>query len=105
MAAVKAGYASNRGFLLKELPKLGFDELLPVDGAFYVYANVRRFTNDSTAFAREMLDKAGVAATPGLDFDRTRGHGFIRFSFAGERAAIENGIDRLHAWLSNRNSI
>jgi len=102
LEAVKAGYAANRALLLRELPLLGFDELLPVDGAFYVYANVRRFTNDSVVFAREMLDGACVAATPGLDFDRTRGRGFIRFSFAGDGAAIEKGIARLGAWLADR---
>lgn len=102
LEAVKMGYARNRALLLTELPKIGFDELLPVDGAFYVYANVRRFTNDSVEFARQMLDEAGVAATPGLDFDRTRGHGFLRFSFAGDGAAMESGIERLRTWIAKR---
>ena len=104
LEAVKAGYAQNRRMLLESLPRLGFDELLPVDGAFYVYANVRRFTNDSLAFSREMLNDAGVAATPGLDFDPTRGNSFIRFSFAGDPAAIETGIARLETWLEKRGS-
>ena len=101
---VKAGYARNRQIMLDAMPKMGFDDLYPVDGAFYVYANVRRFTNDSVAFAREMLDEAGIAATPGLDFDRERGHGFIRFSFAGETKAIENGMHRLQSWLAKRSA-
>jgi aspartate/methionine/tyrosine aminotransferase len=99
LEAVKAGYARNRAALLTHLPRLGFDEILPVDGAFYVYASVARFTNDAHAFAARMLNEAGVAATPGPDFDRERGHRYIRFSFAGTNPAIEEGIARLGAWL------
>ena len=96
---IKAGYAANRKLLLEHMPKIGFDELLPVDGAFYVYASVRRFTNDSTAFAARMLAEAGVAATPGGDFDRARGHGFMRFSFSGTEADMAEAMDRLSHWL------
>jgi len=96
---VKAGYARNRETLLKRMPAIGFDELLPVDGAFYVYASVARFTNDALDFAGRMLREAGVAATPGLDFDHGRGHRYMRFSFAGTEADIAEGIDRLAGWL------
>ncbi len=99
LEAVKAGYAANRRLLLKRLPEIGFDELLPVDGAFYVYASVRRFSNDSMDFAKRMLAEAGVAASPGIDFDPVRGHNFIRFSFAGTTDQIAEGADRLAAWL------
>ena len=68
-------------------------------GAFYVYASVRRFANDATEFTRRMLAEAGVAATPGADFDRVRGHSFMRFSFAGTEADMAEGMDRLAAWL------
>lgn len=98
--AVRAGYAQNRQRLITALPRLGFDDLLPVDGAFYVYASVRRFSNDSADFARRMLHEAGIAATPGLDFDSRRGHGFIRFSFAGSAADIDRAVNRLESWLS-----
>jgi aspartate/methionine/tyrosine aminotransferase len=70
-----------------------------MDGAFYLYADVRRFTNDSLDFARRMLVEAGVAATPGPDFDTTRGHAFVRFSFAGTETAIAEACDRLENWL------
>lgn len=100
LEAVKAGYAANRRLLLERLPEIGFDELLPVDGAFYVYASVRRFSNDSMDFAKRMLAEAGVAASPGIDFDPVRGHNFIRFSFAGTTDQIAEGTDRLAAWLS-----
>jgi aspartate/methionine/tyrosine aminotransferase len=99
LEAVKAGYARNRAMLLERLPALGFDEFLPVDGAFYVYASVARFTNDALDFAGRMLREAGVAATPGPDFDHARGHRYMRFSFAGTEADISEGIDRLARWL------
>ncbi|KPL51217.1 1-aminocyclopropane-1-carboxylate deaminase [Prosthecomicrobium hirschii] len=97
--ATRAVYAANRAVLIDRLPRIGFDELLPVDGAFYVYASVKRFSNDSLEFARRMLVEAGVAATPGPDFDAARGHGFIRFSFAGTETDIVEAADRLQAWL------
>jgi len=99
LEAVKAVYARNRAQLLSHLPAIGFDELLPVDGAFYVYASVARFTNDAHAFAARMLNEAGVAATPGPDFDHARGHRYMRFSFAGTEGDISEGIERLTAWL------
>ncbi len=99
LEAVKAGYARNRALLLGRLPGLGFDEFLPVDGAFYVYASVARFTNDALDFSKRMLNEAGVAATPGPDFDHARGHRYVRFSFAGTEADIAEGIDRLAHWL------
>ncbi len=99
LEVVKAGYASNRAWLLENLPKIGFNELLPVDGAFYVYAGVREFTNDSMDFAKRMLAEAGVATTPGADFDHERGNGYIRFSFAGSHEDMEMATARLKEWL------
>ena len=96
---VRAGYADNRAYLLEHLPRLGFDDLFPVDGAFYAYASVARFSNDSLDFVKRMLAEAGVAATPGPDFDTARGHGYVRFSFAGTRADMEEAVARLGAWL------
>ncbi len=100
LEAIKAGYARNRALLLERLPAIGFDELLPVDGAFYVYASVSRFSNDSTEFCRRMLDEAGVATTPGADFDPVRGHLYLRFSFSGTNEAIAEGVKRLESWLA-----
>ena len=91
-------YARNRDLLLNELPKAGFDRLTPADGAFYLYADVARLTNDSDAFCRRMLAETGVAATPGRDFDPDRGHRFLRFSFAGSTADIAEAARRLRAW-------
>ena len=69
LEAIKHGYEDNRRILLEGLPRAGLDSFLPVDGAFYLYADVSRFSNDSLAFATRMLEEAGVAATPGVDFD------------------------------------
>jgi aspartate/methionine/tyrosine aminotransferase len=96
---IRDEYAANRLLLLDRLPKMGFEEIYPVDGAFYVYASVRRFANDSVAFTSRMLAEAGVAATPGADFDRARGHGFMRFSFAGTQIEMAEAMDRLSHWL------
>ncbi len=95
----RAVYVRNRELLLTELPKIGFTEFTPVDGAFYVYANVSAFANDSFEFASKMLSEIGVAATPGADFDSRNGHRYIRFSFAGTTAEMEEAINRLGAWL------
>lgn len=99
LEAIKATYAENRRILLDRLPAIGFDEFHSVDGAFYVYASVCRFSNDSVDFTRRMLDEAGVAATPGPDFDRVRGHRWMRFSFAGTTADMAEAMDRIGAWL------
>ena len=91
-------YAENRALLLAQLPRAGFDRLAPADGAFYIYADVSRLTNDSGEFCRRMLAETGVAATPGLDFDAERGNQFIRFSFAGSAADIAAAAARLLEW-------
>ncbi len=93
-----ANYRANRDFLLAELPKAGFREFAPPDGAFYLYADVAHLTNDSAEFCRRMLDEAGVAATPGLDFDPARGNRFVRFSFAGSPDDMREAAKRLIAW-------
>ena len=99
LESVKAGYARNRALLMEELPRIGLGEFHPVDGAFYAYTDVSRFTNDSLDFCKRMLNEAGVAATPGVDFDREHGSSAVRFSFAGSHEDIAEGIRRLHAWL------
>jgi aspartate/methionine/tyrosine aminotransferase len=95
---IKAGYARNRALLLKELPRIGMNRLLPCDGAFYVYADVSRLTNDSMGFCKRLLEEEGIAAAPGLDFDPVRGHHYLRLSFAGTQQDCETtiaGLERL----------
>ncbi len=91
-------YTANRALLLEELPKAGFDKLASADGAFYIYADVSDLTNDSPAYCRRMLVEAGVAATPGIDFDPARGRNFVRFSFARSTEDMMEGARRLIAW-------
>jgi aspartate/methionine/tyrosine aminotransferase len=99
LEAVRAGYVQSRGHLLDALPKLGFRDIHPPDGAFYIYADAGRFTNDSLAFCKRMLAEAGVAATPGLDFDRERGGHTVRFSYAGRPQDMREAVARLEGWL------
>src|SRR5215210_992349 len=99
LEAVKAAYARNRALLLDELPRLGINDMHPVDGAFYVYADLARYTNDAIAFCQRMLDEAGVAATPGVDFDPLEGAHYVRFSFAGSEEDCREAVARLRGWL------
>ncbi len=91
-------YKANRDLLMKGLPAAGLDRLTPAQGAFYIYADVSHLTNDSRDFCRRMLQEAGVATTPGVDFDRARGAGTLRISFAGSTAEMEEAVRRLKAW-------
>ena len=99
MEAVKHGYEENRRILLDGLPKAGLDKILPVDGAFYLYADVSRFADDSFAFAKRMLEETHVAATPGVDFDPLRGRHFIRFCYAGSASEMHGAVVRIGMWL------
>jgi aspartate/methionine/tyrosine aminotransferase len=100
MEAVKHGYEENRRILLDGLPKVGLDKFLPVDGAFYLYVDVSRFTNDSISFAKQMLEHAGVAATPGPDFDPEHGHEFLRFCYAGSADDMREAVARIGEWIA-----
>lgn len=97
-----AVYAKNRQLMLEGLPKAGFTSIAPPDGAFYVYADVSDLTSDSRSFAAEILEKAGVAVTPGLDFDPVRGATTLRFSYARSTADIEEGLARLRSFMAQR---
>ena len=98
-------YRKNRALMLEGLPKAGFTRIAPPDGAFYVYADVSALTEDSRAFAAEILEKAGVAVTPGLDFDPVRGGGTLRFSYARATADIEEGLSRLEQFMRARGAL
>ncbi|MFU8776126.1 MAG: pyridoxal phosphate-dependent aminotransferase [Roseovarius sp.] len=102
LEANMAVYRRNRALMLEGLPKAGFDRIAPPDGAFYVYADVSHLTRDSRAFAAEILEKVGVAVTPGLDFDPLRGAGTLRFSYARATADIEEGLVRLGRFMAER---
>ncbi len=93
-----ARYAANRALLLDKLPRAGFERLAPVDGAFYIYADVANLTQDSVAFCARILNETGVAVSPGVDFDPLRGHRFIRFSFAESTESISAAASALIDW-------
>ncbi|MEP1612537.1 MAG: aminotransferase class I/II-fold pyridoxal phosphate-dependent enzyme [Roseobacter sp.] len=111
LAAMEAGtelgqnmdvYRANRALMLQGLKDAGFKNFAPPDGAFYVYADVSDMTQDSRAFASEILEKAGVAVTPGLDFDPIRGHQTLRFSYARSTQDIVDGLARLKEFIARR---
>ena len=96
---IKSRYGRNRAMLLEELPRAGFDSILPADGAFYLYADISRYTGDSAAFAKNMLRETGVAATPGIDFDPDRGNCYLRLCYAGAEHDMREAARRIAAWL------
>ena len=100
MEGVKHGYEENRRVLTEGLPRAGLTRFLPVDGAFYLYADVSRFTDDSFDFAKRMLEQAGVAATPGIDFDPIDGKHYVRFCYAGSAAEMHDAVARIGHWLT-----
>ncbi|WP_139809091.1 aminotransferase class I/II-fold pyridoxal phosphate-dependent enzyme, partial [Mycobacterium avium] len=95
-------YAKNRALLLDGLRGIGITRLAPTDGAFYVYADVSDFTDNSMEFCSKLLEQTGVAIAPGIDFDTTRGNSFVRLSFAGPTTDIEEAVRRLGSWLRAR---
>ena len=95
LSANVAAYRRNRDTLLAALPGAGFDKLSPAEGAFYIYADVSDRTRDSVDFCDRMLAEAGVAATPGIDFDRERGRDFVRFSYCGPAVDMAEAAGRL----------
>ncbi len=95
-------YAANRDLLLRKLPPIGLDRLAPADGAFYIYADVSRWTDDSMSWARRALDECGVAVAPGLDFDPVDGGNHIRMCFAGDEDEIDTAVDLFGAWLARQ---
>lgn len=95
----KAHYAETRKILNAGLRHLGFGAVGESDGAFYSYADAGAFTNDSMSFCKKMLEEAGVAATPGVDFDRSEGERFVRFSYAGSRQTINEALARMERFL------
>ncbi len=93
-----ARYRRSRDYLLQALPEAGFSSLSPAQGAFYLFADIKDRSNDSVAFCKRMLAEVGVAVTPGVDFDLTRGNRFLRFSYCGPEADMKQAAERLKLW-------
>jgi len=92
-------YARNRALVVPALNALGLSDVAPADGAFYVYGSIAKWSNDSFDFSKRMLNEAGVAATPGHDFDTLKGAHTVRFSLAASEDRIAEGVRRLETWL------
>jgi aspartate/methionine/tyrosine aminotransferase len=92
-------YRRNRDLMLEALPQLGLGAIAPPDGAFYIYADVGRFTNDSLSLCKRLLMETGVATAPGVDFDPVDGGRFMRFSFAVSTPLVEDALGRLIPWF------
>ena len=101
LEARRQEYQKRRDFLLPQLRKLGFD--IPVDpqGAFYIYADASRYTSDSYSFVHQLLDSAGVAVTPGIDFGHYRANQHIRFAYTRPVEILSEGVKRMSEFLKN----
>ena len=95
-------YVENRRLMLEALPLMGFDKIAPPDGAFYIYADVTRWSDNSAKFCAQILKEVGVSVTPGIDFDKKRGHKTIRFSYAQSTRDIREGLARLAMFMKGR---
>jgi (5-formylfuran-3-yl)methyl phosphate transaminase len=91
-------YDERRLTMLKRLKEMLFEIETDPQGAFYIFANARQFTNDSYRFAFDVLEHAHVGITPGIDFG-SRGEGFVRFSYANSLENIAEGMNRLEQYL------
>ncbi|WP_029291165.1 pyridoxal phosphate-dependent aminotransferase [Cellulomonas sp. HZM] len=101
LAAARANveqYAASRALVLDRLGDLGWTRVAPADGAFYVYADVSSTGLDSVTWCARLLDEAGVALTPGTDFDPVDGHRWVRLSFASSVDVVREAVDRIVAW-------
>ena len=95
-------YRENREIVLAGLPAVGITRFAPPDGAFYVYADVSHLTDDSVRFCRELLEATGVAVTPGVDFDRERGHTTLRISYARSADTVREAMRRMAEFASRK---
>jgi aspartate/methionine/tyrosine aminotransferase len=92
-------FRARRDFLLPALRELGFGVPQLPQGAFYIYANCSRFTGDSFAFARDLLEQAGVAIAPGIDFGENAAAAHVRFAYTQPVAVLEEGVRRIAKFL------
>ncbi|MGO1178259.1 MAG: pyridoxal phosphate-dependent aminotransferase [Cellulosimicrobium funkei] len=93
-----ARYAASRELVLSRLDDLGWSRVAPADGAFYVYADVSGDGLDSVTWCARLLAEAGVALTPGTDFDGVRGGDWVRLSFAAAPSTVAEAVERIAAW-------
>jgi len=95
----KEEFKQRRDYLLPELKKLGFKIEVEPQGAFYIYANCEKFTNDSYKFAYDLLENIGVAITPGKDFGENKANTYVRFAYTTSLEHLKEGVKRLNDFL------
>ena len=99
LEARRSEFHARRDYLAPALEKLGFRLTAKPEGAFYIYADCSALTNDSEAFARDLLEKAGVAMTPGLDFGAAAPKSHLRIAYTTSIERLEQAISRIRAYL------
>ena len=100
VAEMKRIYNQRRQVMIRRLKEIGFGITIEPTGAFYVFANARHISGDSYKLAFDILEKAHVGVTPGIDFGKN-GEGYLRFSYANSMENIEEGLDRIEQYLKN----
>ncbi|MCW8839937.1 MAG: pyridoxal phosphate-dependent aminotransferase [Gammaproteobacteria bacterium] len=98
----KEAFRQRRDYLLPALRELGFEIPVTPQGAFYLYADCSRFSNDSFSFAAELLEQAGVAITPGIDFGSHLPERHLRFAYTTSMEQLQEGVSRLATYLKQR---
>ncbi|MEA3332609.1 MAG: pyridoxal phosphate-dependent aminotransferase [Pseudomonadota bacterium] len=94
-------YDERRRFMLQRVREIGLHVAVPPTGAFYIFANAKKFTTNTYNFAFEILEKAGVGVTPGIDFGKN-GEGYLRFSYANSLENIAEGMNRLEQFFNSK---
>jgi aspartate/methionine/tyrosine aminotransferase len=102
VAEMKRIYNQRRQVMIRRLKEIGFGITIEPTGAFYVFANARHISGDSYKLAFDILEKAHVGVTPGIDFGKN-GEGYLRFSYANSMENIGEGLDRIEKYLKNMN--
>ena len=98
---MKSVYDQRRRYMIGRLRELGFGLMVEPKGAFYMLVNAKHLCENSYDLAFEILEKAGVGVSPGIDFGRNA-EGYIRFSYANSLENIKEGLDRIEIFLENR---
>jgi aspartate/methionine/tyrosine aminotransferase len=92
-------FRQRRDFLLPALEQLGFEVAVKPQGAFYIYANCERFTDDSFSWVKQLLKEQGVAVTPGIDFGDNQANKYVRFAYTQSLEKLEQAVDKIDSFV------
>ncbi len=104
MARMKQIYNERRKYMIRRLREMGFGITVEPTGAFYLFVNAKHISEDSYNLAFDILEKAHVGVTPGIDFGKN-GEGYLRFSYANSIDNIKEGLDRVENYLKNKGTV